>query len=254
NVVLGTQPLWGAKLDMGAARAKLVGLAQEFGLAVNPDARLGSLSVGERQRVEILKALYRDARILILDEPTAVLTPQQADALFAALRKMVAQGLSIIFISHKLHEVMAIASRVVVLRHGKQVGEVAVRDTDPRALAEMMVGSAITQPELRAATPGPALLELRKVVTPDRGTMRGLRGVDLALRAGTITGLAGVSGNGQAALADLIAGLERPSTGEMLLHGAAPAQWSVAEALGAGIARIPEDRHKTGTIADFTLT
>lgn len=254
NVVLGTQPLWGAKLDMAGARAKLVGLAQEFGLAVNPDARLGSLSVGERQRVEILKALYRDARILILDEPTAVLTPQQADALFAALRKMVAQGLSIIFISHKLHEVMAIASRVVVLRHGKLVGETAVADTNPRALAEMMVGSAITPPELRAAKPGPALLELRKVVTPDHGTARGLRGVDLCLPAGTITGLAGVSGNGQAALADLIAGLERPSDGEMRVSGEVPAQWSVAAALGAGIARIPEDRHKTGTIADFTLT
>lgn len=254
NVVLGTQPLWGARLDMAGARAKLVGLAQDFGLVVDPDARLGGLSVGERQRVEILKALYRDARILILDEPTAVLTPQQADALFAALRKMVAQGLSIIFISHKLHEVMAIASRVVVLRHGKMVGEVAIADTDPRALAEMMVGSAITPPELRAATPGPALLELRGVVTPDRGTVRGLRGVDLALRAGTITGLAGVSGNGQAALADLIAGLERPSAGEMRVAGEVPAQWSVSDALSAGIARIPEDRHKTGTIADFTLT
>jgi simple sugar transport system ATP-binding protein len=254
NVVLGTQPLWGARLDMAGARAKLARLAQDFGLAVDPDARLGTLSVGERQRVEILKALYRDARILILDEPTAVLTPQQAEALFAALRKMVAQGLSIIFISHKLHEVMAIASRVVVLRHGKLVGEVAVADTDPAALAEMMVGARITPPELRAATPGAPLLELRTVSTPDRGTVRGLRKVDLALRAGTITGLAGVSGNGQSALADLIAGLERPIEGEMLVHGAEPVAWSVAHALNAGIGRIPEDRHKTGTIADFSLT
>jgi len=254
NVVLGTRPLWGARLNMAKARAKLVGLAQEFGLTVEPDTRLGNLSVGERQRVEILKALYRDARILILDEPTAVLTPQQTKALFDALRKMVARGLSIIFISHKLHEVMAIANRVVVLRHGKLVGAVSVKDTDPRALAEMMVGSSIAAPELRTATPGPALLKLRAVSTPDRGGMRSLQAVDLDLQAGTITGLAGVSGNGQSALADLIAGLERPSAGEMLLHGAAPVRWSVADALAAGIARIPEDRHKTGTIADFSLT
>ncbi|MBE0452525.1 ABC transporter ATP-binding protein [Roseovarius autotrophicus] len=254
NLVLGTQPLWGARLDMAGARAKLARLAQDFGLAVDPDARVGTLSVGERQRVEILKALYRDARILILDEPTAVLTPQQADALFAALRKMVAQGLSIIFISHKLHEVMAIASRVVVLRHGKLMGEVAVTDTDPRALAEMMVGDSISPPEVRAMTPGPALLELRAVSTPDRGNVRGLHRVDLSLRAGTITGLAGVSGNGQAGLADLIAGTERPSGGEIRLHGTVHAHWSVTKALRAGIARIPEDRHKTGTIADFTLT
>ena len=254
NVILGTQPLWGARLDMAGARAKLARLAEDFGLAVDPDARLGTLSVGERQRVEILKALYRDARILILDEPTAVLTPQQAEALFAALRKMVAQGLSIIFISHKLHEVMAIASRVVVLRHGKLVGEVAVADTSPGALAEMMVGARITPPELRAAAPGATLLELRTVSTPDRGTARGLRKVDLALREGTITGLAGVSGNGQGALADLIAGLEHLSGGEMLVHGAEPVTWSVAHALNAGIGRIPEDRHKTGTIADFSLT
>lgn len=254
NVVLGTGSMWVARLNLAAARQKLVRLAQDFGLAVDPDAKIGTLSVGERQRVEILKALYRDARILILDEPTAVLTPQQADALFAALRKMVALGLGVIFISHKLHEVMAIADRVVVLRHGKVVGAVATGDTDCHALAEMMVGSAITAPQPRPATPGAALLQLSAVSTPDRGTARGLRAVDLTLAAGTITGLAGVSGNGQAALADLIAGLEHPSAGEMRIHDQRPKEWSVRDALAAHIARIPEDRHKTGTIADFSLT
>ena len=254
NVLLGTQPLWAGRLDTARARARLNELSRDFGLAVSPDAKVGSLSVGERQRVEILKALYRDARILILDEPTAVLTPQQSDALFAALRKMVARGLSIIFISHKLHEVMAIANRVVVLRHGKVVSAVATADTDRHALAEMMVGASIAPPDPRPANPGAALLELRGAATPDKGTARGLRGVDLSLRAGTITGLAGVSGNGQGALADLIAGMEQLTGGEMLLHGASPALWSVRAAMQAGIARIPEDRHKTGTIADFTLT
>lgn len=254
NVLLGTQPLWGARLGVAPARTRLAELSRDFGLVVDLDAKVGTLSVGERQRVEILKALYRDARILILDEPTAVLTPQQAEDLFAALRKMVARGLSIIFISHKLHEVMAISERVIVLRHGKVVGAVATKDTDRHALAEMMVGTRITAPDPRPATPGAVLLELRGAVTPDAGTARGLRAVDLTLRAGTITGLAGVSGNGQNTLADLIAGMAQLTQGEMFLHGMPQVHWSVGAALQAGIARIPEDRHKTGTIADFTLT
>ena len=160
NVLLGTGSLWSPGLGKPAARRKLQELAQDFGLVVDPDARVAELSVGERQRVEILKALYRDARILILDEPTAVLTPQEADALFLTLRKMVAQGLSVIFISHKLHEVMAISSRVLVLRHGKLVGEVATRDTDRHQLATLMVGAEITAPAPAEARPGAVLMRL----------------------------------------------------------------------------------------------
>ncbi|NVK58914.1 MAG: ABC transporter ATP-binding protein [Rhodobacteraceae bacterium] len=254
NILLGTEPLWRPRLGRPAARRRVRALARDFGLAVRPDARVGTLSVGERQRVEILKALYRDARILILDEPTAVLTPQEAEALFLTLRKMVAQGLSVIFISHKLHEVMAIASRVLVLRHGRLVGETATATTTRHALATMMVGAEIAAPAAAKARPGNVLLRLEGVSTAPQGSRPGLRDVDLSLRAGQILGLAGVSGNGQGALADLLSGLETPVSGELRIAGKAPAAWSPREALAARIGRIPEDRHRTGTIADFSLT
>lgn len=253
NIVLGTEPLWRLGRGRAAARARVAKLSADFGLAVHPDARVGALSVGERQRVEILKALYRDARILILDEPTAVLTPQETDDLFETLRKAVAEGLSIIFISHKLHEVMSISSRVLVLRHGRLVGEVATDGTDGHALATMMVGAEVTAPTVAARAAGAALMTLSGVTTPRQGNVPGLAGVDLALRAGQIVGLAGVSGNGQAALSDLVAGLTSPLAGTLSLDTPV-ADWSPRAALAAGIARIPEDRHKTGSIADFTLT
>jgi ABC-type uncharacterized transport system ATPase subunit len=258
NVVLGARSLWRPGLGLGAARARLARLAGDFGLAVDPDARVAALSVGERQRVEILKALYRDARILILDEPTAVLTPQEARGLFATLRRMVEQGLSAVFISHKLNEVAAVADRVAVLRRGAVVGAMPVAEAAPARLAELMVGGAVAETTLGDALVGANLMRLEAVSTPRRGGAPGLRGVDLALRAGTITGLAGVSGNGQAALADLIAGLTAPSKGRLLLREGRRERpvrrWSPRAALAAGIARIPEDRHRTGTIADFTLT
>jgi ABC-type uncharacterized transport system ATPase subunit len=249
NIRLGTEPLWRAVGGGAAARARVALLARDFGLAVDPDARVGSLGVGQRQRVEILKALYRDARILILDEPTAVLTPQESESLFKTLRAMTARGLAIVFISHKLGEVMAAADRCVVLRHGRVVGEVATAQTSRADLAALMVGGQVTLPAPRPHDPGPVLLNLNRV-----STAGALRDVTLALRAGQITGLAGVSGNGQAALADLICGLIRPDRGQMAVAGAAVPDWSPRAALAQGIARIPEDRHKTGTIADFTLT
>lgn len=253
NIRLGTESLFSRGASRATARARVEALSRDFGLAVHPDARVGSLTVGERQRVEILKALYRNARILILDEPTAVLTPQEAEALFATLRRAIAQGLSILFISHKLHEVMAIADRCVVLRHGKVVGEVATAETSGAELAAMMVGGEIALPEARPATAGKVLMRLDGVTTPDKGAAPGLKRVTLDLRAGEIVGLAGVSGNGQAALADLISGLILPGSGSVTMDGPL-ARWSPREAIRQGIARIPEDRHKTGTIADFTLT
>ena len=247
NILLGTQPLLSLRSGKTAARARLARLAADFGLAVPLDARVASLSVGERQRVEILKALSRNARILILDEPTAVLTPQEADNLFATLRRMTAQGLSIIFISHKLHEVMAIADRCIVLRHGRVVGDVATADTTPQALASLMVGGTLATPTIAPGTPGPARLHLANITAP------GLHNLTLTLPAGTITGLAGVSGNGQAALADLIGGGLAPTSGTITVDGTAQPHWSTRAALAAGIGRIAEDRHKQGTIADFTL-
>jgi simple sugar transport system ATP-binding protein len=222
NIVLGTESLMSFGRGRAAAAAQVAALSRDFGLSVRPDAKVGTLSVGERQRVEILKALYREARILILDEPTAVLTPQETTALFATLKRAVEKGLSIIFISHKLREVLAVSDRCVVLRHGRVTGQVGTRDTSREALAAMMVGNSLPESRVAAGTPGPALLRLDGVTTPDRGTAPGLRGVTLALHAGQITGLAGVSGNGQAALADLIGGLARPAEGRMEIAGEAP--------------------------------
>ena len=254
NIALGTQSLWKPRFDRAGARAKVAALAADFGLAVHPDAKVGTLSVGERQRVEILKALYRDARILILDEPTAVLTPQETDALFETLRKAIGLGLSIIFISHKLHEVMAISNRVLVLRHGKLVGEVETENTDRHRLAQMMVGSEIVAPKVAENVPGAPLLRLDRVSTPAIGNAPGLQDVTLELRAGQITGLAGVSGNGQSALADLVGGLIKPERGTLTLGDREPQGWSPRAAVTSGVARIPEDRHATGTIANFSLT
>ncbi len=254
NITLGTESLWSRGKGRAAARVRIATLSSKFGLAVHPDARVGSLSVGERQRVEILKALYRDARILILDEPTAVLTPQETDALFETLRKAIALGLSIIFISHKLHEVMAIANRCIVLRHGKVVGEVDTHATDRATLAALMVGSDVALPKAGTKIPGPVLMRLRRISTKAKGTATGLSDLSLDLCAGQIVGLAGVSGNGQAALADLISGLTKPDQGQIAIAGQDPGPWSPRQALHHQIARIPEDRHKTGTISDFNLT
>ncbi len=255
NIVLGTGSLWRPRLGLAAAQARIAALARDYGLAVDPAARVGRLTVGERQRVEILKALYRDARVLVLDEPTAVLTPQEADALFATLRRAVARGLAVIFISHKLHEVMAIADRCVVLRHGRVAGEVATADASPARLAALMVGAEVARADVSPGRPGGVLMALEGVTTPDAEGAPGLKAASLALRAGQITGIAGVSGNGQAALSDLVSGLIRPAGGRLSVGNAdAGRGWSPGAALGAGIGRIPEDRHRDGTIADFTLT
>ena len=253
NICLGTQSLWRLGQGKAAARAKVAALSADFGLDVNPDAVVGRLSVGQRQRVEILKALYRSARILILDEPTAVLTPQETDALFETLRRATAMGLSILFISHKLHEVMAIASRCIVLRHGRLVATVDTADTEPAKLAALMVGGEVAQPRIAARPAGRAKLQMLAVSTGSIGFAPGLQGITLDLCAGQIIGLAGVSGNGQAALADVISGLVSPSSGQFLVNGDVIEGWTPRRAVQAGIARIPEDRHKTGTVADFSL-
>ncbi|MDS9469431.1 ABC transporter ATP-binding protein [Paracoccus sp. MBLB3053] len=252
NIMLGTRPIWA--LGSGKARAmeRLQKLAMEFGLAVDPNARVSDLSVGERQRVEILKALYRDARVLILDEPTAVLTPQEADALFATLRQAVDRGLAVIFISHKLHQVMAIADRVIVMRHGRISGEARVAQTTPRQLAALMVGAEVRIPAVSEVSEGEVSLRLDDVST--RGFHPDLTSIDLELVSGRITGLAGVSGNGQGAIAALIAGLASPRTGRIEIAGRPVDDWSAQAAIRLGVGRIPEDRHHTGTIGDFSLT
>lgn len=250
NIMLGSEPLWLPFSRRGAARVKLLAVAQRFGLPVVPDAKVGSLSVGERQRVEILKALYRGARILILDEPTAVLTPQESEALFDTLGQMVAQGLSIIFISHKLGEVLRVSNRVAVLRAGRLVAEAPAAGTSQAQLALWMVGHAVSATERRPARAiGQPVCTLDAVCTAGGGRDR-LNGVSLELKAGEIVAIAGVSGNGQLALADLLCGTRSASQGTVTFLGE-PLQASPAWLVSQGVARIPEDRHAVGVVGDL---
>ncbi|MCC1480455.1 ABC transporter ATP-binding protein [Roseibaca sp. Y0-43] len=250
NVMTGTEPLWRLRSDRAAARDRLAKLADRFGLPVDPDARIADLSVGECQRVEILKALYNEASVLILDEPTAVLTTQQAEQLFATLRDMAAKGLSIIFISHKLNEVMAASDRVVVLRGGRIVAERATRDTSKEELAELMVGHKVERPKRPPARPGAVLLEADDLHLSGRGGAP-LNGVSFRLRAGETLGIIGVSGNGQTTLAGLVSGLYPPDQGALRIKGASLPRHDVPHAIAAGIGRIPEDRHAEGVLGDM---
>ncbi|QPF75976.1 ABC transporter ATP-binding protein [Roseateles sp. DAIF2] len=252
NVMLGLEPLWRPFSRRRALRQRLLETAQRFGLQVDPEALIADLSVGERQRVEILKALVRGARILILDEPTAVLTPQESEALFGSLKALVAEGLSIIFISHKLDEVLAVSDRIAVLRAGKLVAELPNEAGLSKAdLAEAMVGRAVQPPRRSsaAAAPGEPVCTLRGARLVGKP---GLRGVDLELRAGEVLAVAGVAGNGQQALAELLQGLHGLDGGELRVLGQdlapRPRAW-----LAAGVARIPEDRHAVGVVGDLAL-
>ncbi|CAN5508192.1 ABC transporter ATP-binding protein [soil metagenome] len=255
NVMLGTEPLWQPFSRRSTARRKLDDTAKRFGLQVNADALIGELSVGERQRVEILKTLVRGARILILDEPTAVLTPAESESLFDTLRQLIAEGLSVIFISHKLDEVLRVSHRIAVLRGGKLVATLPSADATKPMLAELMVGRKVEAPQRMARAPGEVTLRLRgaTVIADAKAAHRALLNhVDLDIRAGEIVAIAGVAGNGQQALAELLFGLHALSSGELELNGAAmpakPQAW-----VRAGVARIPEDRHAVGVVGDMPV-
>lgn len=252
NVTTGTESLWSLRSRWTQARARLLSIAERFGLKVDPDARLGDLSVGEQQRVEILKALYNDARILVLDEPTAVLTQIEAERLFATLKDMAAQGLSLIFISHKLDEVMSTADRIVVLRGGRHVAERLAAETSKAELAELMVGRTVTRPVREPSTPGDIVLEAAAVTVRVGGVDR-LKAIDFRLRAGEVLGIIGVSGNGQASLAQLLSGTLAKTSGDLLLFGQAVGALSVADVVAQGIGRIPEDRNKDGVIGEMAI-
>jgi simple sugar transport system ATP-binding protein len=248
NIMLGSEPLWRPLSAKSEARRQLAILSKDFGLTIDPDRAVGELSVGERQRVEILKVLYREARILILDEPTAVLTPQESQNLFTTLKKMTAKGLSIIFISHKLNEVLSVSDRVLVLRAGKLVAERATQATNRQELAELMVGRPVAEPKIERQVPGDIHVEISGVTTAD-----GLDHVDLTLHSGEILGLAGVSGNGQTALANLLSGLTHPESGTLRVFGEDAGGWTPEAMTRRRIARIPEDRHAEGLVADMSV-
>jgi simple sugar transport system ATP-binding protein len=253
NIVLGTEPLWAPRQRRARARAKVMQLAEHFGLAVDPRRLVRDLSVGERQRVEILKALYRGARVLILDEPTAVLAPKEVETLFATLKAMVAEGLSIIFISHKLNEVMAVADRVAVLRQGKLVAELAIAEASRQGLAQAMVGRPVTPPPRDALAPGEVIMQMAGVgLRGERGEPL-LEDLHLLLYGREILGIAGVSGNGQGALAALLSGLRLPDEGHFELLGETVKTTSPAAMQRRGVGRIPEDRHALGVVGDFPV-
>jgi ABC-type uncharacterized transport system ATPase subunit len=257
NVMLGTEPLWQPFSRRAQARAALLATGERFGLAVDPDARIAELSVGERQRVEILKALVpigrkRGARILILDEPTAVLTPQESESLFATLRQMVAQGLSVIFISHKLDEVLRVSHRIAVLRSGRLVVELDARDASKADLAEAMVGRSVAPAVKRTHAPAAIVCELSGATLRGGAAHPLLDAVDLQLRAGEVLAIAGVAGNGQQALAELLCGERALDSGALRVAGRAlpaqPRRW-----VEAGVARIPEDRQAVGVVGDLPV-
>ena len=254
NVALGLPSSRGALTDLEVVSDRIIELGRQYGLVIDPSAVVWQLAVGQKQRVEIIKALYRDARLLILDEPTAVLTPQEVDQLFDTLRQLTADGRGLIFISHKLHEVLALSDRITVLRQGRVTGHATPREATRSSLAEMMVGREVKlapdKPDVHVG--GQALVIRDLEVYGDRGIVA-VEGFDLEVRAGEILGIAGVSGNGQRELAEAIAGLRPVTRGTIQIGGSDVTNRQPIEVRDVGLAYVPEGRMKDGSIADFTV-
>jgi simple sugar transport system ATP-binding protein len=256
NIVLAVEPRRsGILLDDDEAERRVREISEQYGLAVDPHAAIQDITVGQQQRVEILKALYRGAEILVLDEPTAVLTPQEARELFAIIRSLTAQGKSIIFISHKLNEVLEIADRVTVLRRGKHIDTVPAAGATEEGLARLMVGRDVLLHVAKGpASPAEALLRVDDLhVRDDRGLEK-VRGVSFEVRAGEIVAIAGVDGNGQTELIDAISGLRTPASGRVELAGADVTRSSAHAHYEAGLGHIPEDRQRRGLVLDFKIS
>ena len=255
NIVLGMEDRRGPLLDLAKSRQHVIELTKQYGFDIDPDARVGDLPVGVQQRVEILKALYRQARILVLDEPTAVLTPQEIDSLFAVMHNLRDSGLSIIFITHKLKEVMQVADRITVMRRGKVVGTTTPGETDEHKLAEMMVGKPVlfNVPKANKEPGKTALVVGNFSVADDRG-FQAVSEVFLEVRAGEILGLAGVQGNGQTELIEAIAGLRLPLAGHMMMFGNTIENSGPRQLTEMGMAYIPADRQKTGLVLPFSVS
>jgi ABC-type uncharacterized transport system ATPase subunit len=255
NLVLGAEPRRNGLLDLAGARRRTRELSERHGLKVDPDATVSDVSVGQQQRIEILRALDRGAKILVLDEPTAVLTAQETSELADVLRTLRDNGTSIVFITHKLHEVLEIADRVTVLRRGKTIGTVDTADADEASLARMMVGrDVVLRVEKDPAKPGEPLLEVEDVHALDDRGLPAVDGVTLQVRAGEIVAVAGIDGNGQSELIDLISGLRTCAGGRVRLAGKDITNCSPRAAREAGIGHIAEDRHRRGLVLDFNLS
>jgi len=254
NVALGLKSTKGMRLDLDVVSARIRELAGKYGLQVEPDAIISKLAVGERQRVEIVKALYRGAALLVLDEPTAVLTPQEVDDLFVIFRQMAADGHALIFISHKLNEIFALTDRVSVLRDGKMIGTVQTSDVNKEQLANMMVGrEVVLTRDRQPMETGEARLVLENVNAFNDDDQPVLKNVSFEVRSGEIVGVAGVSGNGQRPLAEAIAGLQKVESGQVLLEGKTVTNLTPADMYEVGLSYIPEERMHDGCIKDFSV-
>jgi simple sugar transport system ATP-binding protein len=254
NVVLGSEPTKAGFLDFGTARKRIKEISDAYGLGVEPDRLVEDLGVGDRQRVEILKVLYRGAKILILDEPTAVLVPQEVDELFDNLRELKEEGLTVLFISHKLDEVLAVADRITVIRRGTTIDTVSPQDVTARQLAELMVGSELPTPETRESTVTDVdVLAVRGLTVRNAEGRALLEDINFTIHRGEVLGIAGVEGNGQAELVEAILGMRALSSGQVRLGDDDMSTWSTRRRREAGVAYIPEDRHRHALLLEAPL-
>jgi ABC-type uncharacterized transport system ATPase subunit len=255
NIVLGREPTTGGDLyDADRARKDITNLTKRYGLALNPDATVGDLPVGLQQRVEIVKVLYRGANILILDEPTGVLTPQEAAELFKVLRDLVKSGKTIVFISHKLKEVLEISDRITVMRRGKVVGHLVTKDTDEAEIARLMVGrDVLLRVDKKPAKPGPVAMSVQNLQAKSDQGIEALRDLSFELYKGEILGIAGVEGNGQSELVEVLAGTRQVAAGRILLGDREVANMGAAAIRIAGVSHIPEDRRGAGLVLNYSV-
>jgi ABC-type uncharacterized transport system ATPase subunit len=254
NIVLGIEPRRGLVLDVGRASKRIEQLSEQYGLNVDPYAKIEDISVGMQQRVEILKMLYRDAEVLILDEPTAVLTPQEIIDLGKIVKNLISEGKSIILITHKLKEIKALADRCTVIRRGRTMGTVDVPTTSLEAMAEMMVGREVTfKVNKVVSSPGEVVLSIQSLSMKNSKKVLALNNFSLEVRAGEIVGVAGVDGNGQSELIEGITGLRKAESGSILFNGEEIKDKSIRSRIESGIGHIPEDRQKRGLVLDYSM-
>lgn len=255
NIILGMEPRKGLKIDYKSAAEQVRKLSELYGLQVNPHARIHDISVGMQQRVEIMKTLYRGADILIFDEPTAVLTPQEINELMAIMKRLVAEGKSIILITHKLKEIMSISDRVTIIRRGKVIDTVKTSETNPNELAEKMVGRDVTfKVDKQEPKVGQTVLKLSGVNSKNKEGISVLDNLNFEVKAGEILGIAGVDGNGQSELVQAITGLRKIDSGSITVEGKEIANLSPRKISEMNVSHIPEDRHKHGLVLDFTVS
>ena len=253
NIMLGSEKFLELRRNKSRAMQKVQKIMNDSGLVAPMNVAVGKLTVGERQRVEILKALYRDVKILVLDEPTAVLTPQEADKLFDNIMAMTRNGLSVIFISHKLREVLAFSNRIAVLRHGRKVGEISSKEANERKIARLMVGEETKVFSRKKLEVGEPVLEVDNLTISGSSKRESISDINLSVNKHEILGIAGISGNGQTVLANAISGLVKPSSGKIKIDSENILSFDPSNIIQAGVGRIPEDRHKDGIVGQMSV-